>query len=133
MAELHLNLILLQGSYSLCRFEPDSPVPPWATVGRFTSITRTRDELSIVCPEESVPARVQAERQWRCIKVEGPLDLSLSGIFAALAAQLGAVGVSIFPIATYDTDYLFVKEAQVQLAIETLAREQYVVRIESLE
>jgi len=67
-----------------------------------------------------MPANILCEKGWRCLRVEGPLDFSLTGILASLAAPLSAAGISIFAISTYDTDYLLVKEEQLGSAINTL-------------
>jgi hypothetical protein len=39
------------------------------------------------------------------------------------------VGVPIFPIATYDTDYILVKEAHLENGIHALTRYGHVVRV----
>lgn len=73
----------LEETFAICRLPAELEIPKWALSAATTSITRTAEELSIVCPEEVVPAGVEAARGWRCLKVEGPLDLSLTGIAAA--------------------------------------------------
>lgn len=105
---------------AVCRLGPTDAIPPWATAGGFFSVTRTRDELSIVCEEARVPADVKAERGWRTLKVEGPLDFSLTGILAGLSGTLAAAGVSLFAVSTFDTDYLLVREAALGRAVEAL-------------
>lgn len=107
---------------ALCRLAPDAPVPAWAWAGAFASVTRTPAELSIVCDETHVPADVAASRGWRAFEVRGPLDLSLVGVLAELAAPLVQAGVSIFPIATYDTDWILVREAQLDAACDAFTR-----------
>jgi hypothetical protein len=78
-------------------------------MGDFFSVTRTDEELSIVCAQEHVPEHTQAERNWIGLKVLGPLDFALTGILANLATALAEAGISIFAVSTYDTDYLFIK------------------------
>jgi len=116
------KLMLLAGKLMICRLGQDASVPYWAGQGVFRSITRTADELSIVCAEADVPADVTAERGWRAFKVEGPLDLSLTGILASLAGPLAEARINLFAISTYDTDYLLVKEGMVRKAAEVLVR-----------
>jgi hypothetical protein len=108
--------------YAICRLEPEATIPDWANAGGFISITRTSDELSLVCLEANVPVDVKADRGWRCFKVEGPLDLSLTGVLASLANPLAEARINIFAISTFDTDYLLVKENKLTQAAEVLIR-----------
>ena len=78
--------------------------------GAFTSITRTPDELSIVCDEDAVPADIKAERGWRTLRIEGPIPFEMVGVAAALLSPLAEAGISIFLVSTFDTDYLLVKD-----------------------
>jgi hypothetical protein len=87
----------------------------------FLSITRTADELSIVCEESLAPAGAKVQPGWRAFKVEGPLDFSLTGIMATLAAPLATAKISLFAVATFDTDYLLVSERDLEAAIAALA------------
>ena len=96
------------------------PLPEWATTA-FSSVTRTASELSIVCPEERVPPELPAERGRRAFVVRGPLDFSLTGVLASIASPLAAAGVSIFALSTYDTDYVLVREGQLEAAVALLA------------
>jgi uncharacterized protein len=113
-------LDLMPGSYAICRLRPDVSVPSWASGGAFLSITRTANELSIVCASDDVPADMQAERGYRGLAVRGPLDFSLVGIVAQLAGALAAAAISIFVVSTYDTDYLFVRGADFDRATAAL-------------
>lgn len=106
----------MPGTFAICRLDSDAPIPEWAHIG-FFSITRTPDELSIVCKEEIVPEGVTGEKGWRCLQVMGPLDFALTGILASLAAPLAEAGISIFAISTYDTDYFLVKELNRAIAV----------------
>ena len=115
-----LTLSILPLTFAVCRLDRDAAIPDWATGGRFFSITRTEDELSIVCSQNGVPEEVKCERGWRCFKVEGPLDFSLTGIMASLAAPLAEARINMLAIATYDTDYLMVKEVNLESAIRVL-------------
>jgi uncharacterized protein len=114
-----LTLTLLPGRLAVCRLEEDAPLPVWA-VGSVTSITRTPDELSVVCSEETVPDGIRAERGFRCLAVAGPLDFALTGVLASLAPPLAAAGVSIFVVSTFDTDLLLVRDALLARAVTAL-------------
>jgi uncharacterized protein len=118
-----LNLTLFPDILAVCRLDPDAAVPPWAFAGPFTSITRTPTELSIVCLQKGVPEGVHCERGWRYLALEGPVAFALTGILASLTAALALGRVSVFAISTFDTDYLLVREADAERAVELLSRE----------
>lgn len=124
-----LTLSLLPGLYAVCRLPAGAPLPSWGQQGAFVSLTRTGDELSVVCPQESVPDGVQAEAAWRCIKVAGPFDLEDTiGVLAALAAPLAAAQVSLFVVSTYDTDYLLLKDRHLERAVAALTAAGHTVQ-----
>ena len=120
-----LELELLEGSFAVCRLPTDAPVLPPA--GRFRSVTRTPDEVSVVCEEEYAPEGAVSEPGWRCMRVVGPLDLSLTGIAAALTVPVAAAGVAVVLVSTYETDYMLVKEPALATAIAALEREGHAV------
>lgn len=115
-----LRLSILEHTYAVCRLAPDSAIPDWIDKTDFWSVTKTRDELSVLCRQKNIPADVKAERGWNVIKVEGPLDFGLTGILASIATPLAKAKISIFAISTFDTDYVLVKEEQIDLAKNVL-------------
>lgn len=123
MTNLALTMIILKGTYAICRLDKQSPIPNWALSGEFLSITRTIDELSIVCRQGNVPEGIKYEKGWRCLKVKGPLDFSLIGILSTLTGVLVREGISVFAVSTYDTDYLLVKEENLEKAVSALRKE----------
>ena len=114
-----IRMTPLDGTFAVCRLDPAADIPTWPQ-GSFVSITRTPDELSIVCDESSVPADIRAERSWRALRVEGPIPFEVTGVAAAITAPLAAAGISVFLIATFDTDYLLVKSEVYGRAVEVL-------------
>jgi hypothetical protein len=100
----------LPGLYAIVRLAPDTPVPNWATQGDFTSITRSGDELSIVCPAENLPPDVDPGPRWICLKLEGPFPFSQTGVLLSFIEPLSNNGIPIFAISTHDTDYVLVQE-----------------------
>ncbi len=123
-----LTLTILPETFAICRLSVDEAVPEWAMPGEFVSITHTSDELSIVCAAENVPSDVKADRGWRGLKVEGPLDLALTGILASLARPLAEAKINLFAISTFETDYLLVTEYNLTQACEVLRRAGHVVQ-----
>lgn len=115
-----LPLTLLSDQLAVCRLAPDTPLPAWVAGPGFVSITRTDEELSIVVAQDRVPGDVASVGPWRALKVQGPLDFTLTGILAALTAPLANAGISLFAIATYDTDYVLVREETLDAAIKVL-------------
>jgi uncharacterized protein len=116
-----LDLHWLAEPLAVCRLSPAESVPPWASGPGFLSITRTADELSIVCAANRVPPGIGHEPGWRALQVEGPLPFTATGILAAIAAPLAAAEISIFAISTFDTDYVLVREPDLQRAAAVLA------------
>lgn len=104
-----LRIALLPHRLAVCRLDPDAALPPWVR-GEFTSVTRSAGELSIVCDDAAVPEGVRAERGWRLMMVEGPIPFEVTGVAAALVAPLAEARISVFLLATFDTDYLLVRE-----------------------
>ena len=117
-----LNLSIMPDRFAVCRLDSSMDIASWGVKGDSFSVTKTKEELSIVCLESNVPPHIQAEKGWRAFKVEGPLDFSLTGILASLAQPLAQAKISIFAISTYDTDYLLIKEDKLQGAIEVLEK-----------
>ena len=117
-----MTLELLPTPLAVCRLSADAELPTWIS-GEFQSITRTPDELSVVCSAKEVPEEVQAERGWRGLRVAGTLEFHLTGILASLASPLAEAGISIFALSTFDTDYLLVKEDVLEPALQTLEAE----------
>jgi hypothetical protein len=120
-ARPHLPLELLPDTLAICRLEPGAPVPSWAAgPSPFLTLSRTAEELSITTLQSAVPTGVACERDYRAVRVRGPLPLNLVGIVAAIADPLAAAGLSIFAISTYDTDYVLVKARELEEALRVL-------------
>jgi hypothetical protein len=115
-----LTLSVLNDVFAVCRLDAQSPIPAWAMRGEFFSATRAQDGISIVCLQGDVPEGIRCERGWRCLKVEGPLDFSLVGILNSITAPLACAEVSIFAISTFDTDYILVRERDLERATSSL-------------
>ena len=123
-----LTIITLEKSYAICRLEPRAAVPDWAVSATFCSVTRTKNELSIVCEAARVPPEVKAERNRRVLRIEGPLAFELTGVLASVALPLANAGISIFSLSTYDTDYLLVSDQDLQETTRVLEAAGHEVR-----
>ena len=120
MKDVKLSLTLLPELFAVCRLDAGAEPGVRAAEGGFYSITRTADELSIVCLEQDAPEEARRETGWRCLKVHGPFAFSVTGVLASLAEPLARAGVGIFVISTFDTDYLLVKETDLERAVAAL-------------
>lgn len=121
-----MKLVRIAGNFAICRLPAKSPPPAWlfGSSSGFYSLTKTDDELSVVCLQHLIPSDLTpCEKDWSCLKVQGPLDFGLTGIMASLASPLAKAGISIFAVSTYDTDYLLVKANRLEDAIEALKKE----------
>ena len=111
---------MLTGPYAIVRLTPDTAVPEWATKGEFTSITRTSEELSIVCPADNLPSDVTPRERWLCLKLDGPFPFSQTGVLLSFLEPLSTNQIPILAISTYDTDYVLVQEGYAGSALEKL-------------
>lgn len=115
-----LNLRVLPGVYAYARLEPTAAPPAWAEDATFSLQMRTETEQCVVCPEANVPPGVRKEGPWKIIGIDGTLDFNQVGIIASLAVPLAEAGLSIAPIASFDTDYLLIRDADLDKAMRTL-------------
>jgi uncharacterized protein len=111
----------LPGSYAIVRLAPDAAVPAWATKGDFASITRTADELSIVCPAGNLPPDIHAPHLWICLKLEGPFPFSQTGVLLSFIEPLSKNAIPIFAISTYDTDYVLIQQEFRESSLDMLS------------
>lgn len=81
---------------------------------------RTPEEISIVCEEGHEPEGAEVQPGWRAFRVCGTLDFSLTGILASIANPLAHAEISIFAISTFDTDYILVKQTDLENACRAL-------------
>ncbi len=100
-----MTLVRVPGRFAVARLAPEAPLPSWPR-GALVSISRTADELSIVCDEEALPDGVYARRDFAAVRVAGTIDFAVVGVLAALTRALAEAGVSVFAVSTFDTDYL---------------------------
>ena len=120
-----LTMKLLKDRFAVCRLNNNESIPHWAKESNFFSVTKTLDELSIVCSQDNVPDEVKCEKDWSTLKIEGPLDFSLIGILSSISTILAENKISIFAISTYDTDYILIKDRDINKAIDVLSDKRY--------
>ena len=123
-----LNFILTDGVFSLCRLDPENAILSRALSSDFYTLSKTSEELSVVCESQYIPAFIKQDANWRLLKIAAVLDLSLTGITAKFSIALANAGVNLCVIATYQTDYLLVKQAKLQTAITALQNAGFILQ-----
>ncbi|MBA4136314.1 MAG: ACT domain-containing protein [Opitutus sp.] len=123
-----LVLQLIPGEFAVARLAPDATLPAWADSPVFSAVTRTADELSILCPAAQIPVGLKHEAGWAMFKLQGPFEFTLTGILASVLAPLAAAKIGILATSTFDTDYVLVKHAQLDDAILALEAAGHTVR-----
>jgi len=117
-----MNLSVLKKEYSIYKLNPSEKTPDIVLNSDFYSVSKTSEELSIVCESNFNISSREVECGWRVLKVEGNLDFSLTGILSSLALPLANKKISIFAISTFNTDYLMVKDNKLEEAISCLIK-----------
>jgi len=115
-------LSVIRDTFAVCRIDAFKDIPDSVLGSSFFSVTRTADELSIICPEKNIPQESMAETSWRCLKIHGPLDFTTTGIISSLTTTLAQENISVFVFSTYDTDYIMIKDHDLNRAIDTLTK-----------
>ena len=110
----------LRATYAIVQFAPEADVPHWVRGDEFTSITRTHEELSIVCRTDHLPDAAQSPHRWVCLKLEGPFPFSQTGVLLSFIEPLSVNAIPIFAISTYDTDYVLIQEEFIARAMDLL-------------
>jgi hypothetical protein len=123
-----ISLRILPDLMAICRFDPAATVPKWVDEPGFYSVTRTPEELSVVCSAERVPPGAESETGWRCLQLLGSFNFSEVGIISSLTQPLAASGVSVFVISSFTTDYLMIKEKDLSKAIGALTARGHLVK-----
>jgi hypothetical protein len=126
-----LTLAILKTKLAIYKLDSQASIPSTLSNKKveFLSVTRTPDELSIVCDESLVSSNIgSVTTGWRAFKVDnGPLDFSLVGILSGILKQLAQAKISVFTLSTYNTDYVLVKEENLTKAIEVL-KSKYIIK-----
>jgi len=120
MTRHRLTMRALPETFAICRLEPSAAAPAWIPQHGFTAVIRTAEELSVYCSESAVPEDVRAERGWRALQLVGPFPFEMFGVIASVASPLADAGISLSVLATYDTDYIFVRGTSLAKAAEVL-------------
>lgn len=118
----------LPGRFAVLRLDPGAAIPEWAMRGEFFSVTRTDDELSIVCRQEQAEPDVSCSADWVCLKLLGPFDFDETGVVAAVTSIIADEDIGVFVLSTFDGDHLLVKAADFPVAVSALEQRGHVVK-----
>ena len=124
-ASANLFLSVLSETFTIHKLSPDLSIPEEILKSNYYSVTKTDNELSVVCSELIEVKSLQSSKGWKCIKVKGPLDFNLTGIFAGISDILAQANISIFAISTFDTDYILVRSKDLSSARNKLRKADY--------
>ncbi len=117
-----LHITVLPSRFAICQLEQNELLPAWVYQSSFYTISKTVDELSVVCEEHLVKGEIKKSVGWKLLKINAVLDLSLTGITAQFSTALAKAGVNLSVIATYNTDFILVEEVKLGIAIEALRK-----------
>ena len=122
---VNLVLSVLSETFTIHKLSPDLSIPEEILKSNYYSVTKTENEQSVVCSELIEVQSLQSSKGWKCIKVKGPLDFNLTGIFAGISDILAQANISIFAISTFDTDYILVRSQDLSSARNKLRKADY--------
>jgi hypothetical protein len=120
------KLLILEGEYSVHRFEHFESIPGIISESRYFWISRTDEELSVICESHLKLGSSKCEPDWRAIKVIGPLDFFLVGLMSEITGILASEKISVFTLSTYDTDYILIKKSKLEQAKDALILAGYI-------
>ena len=115
----------MEETYIIHKLDQSTNLPEGLTEFEFYSLSNSREELSLVCPEKILIQSENSSPNWKCLKVAGPLDLKLTGILAGLSDTLEKAKISIFAISTFETDYLLLQKQVLETAKTALKSAGY--------
>ena len=124
-ASVNLVLSVLSETFTIHKLSPDVSIPEEILKCNYYSLSKTENELSLVCSEVIEVQSLQSSKGWKCIKVKDPLDFNLTGILAGISDILAQTNISIFAISTFDTDYILVRKHDLSSATTKLRRAGY--------
>ena len=115
---LAMRLNLFPDQFAICQLAASEGLPSWASDSSFVVQARDARESTVVCQQRLVPPHITAARNWKCFQVDGVLDFSLVGIISSLTSALAVNNISVYVVSTFSSDYLLIREADLENAIQ---------------
>ncbi|WP_108781414.1 ACT domain-containing protein [Pontivivens insulae] len=116
-----LRIEAVPGLYAVARLPADAAIPDWINGPGFQSVTRSDDELTLVCCQDRIPGHFEMERDWHCIRTVGPFPFDAAGVVASLIAPLSENGIGVFVICTFDGEHVLISARKAELAMDCLS------------
>lgn len=127
-----LQIRFVAGNYAVSRLAADAEVPDWFSGQGFKASIHSEDETTLVCLEDRVPADVETERGWACLRTIGPFPFDAAGIVLSLFEPLSANGIGVFVICTYDGEHVLIPASETAKAVQCLEAAGHVCREQHL-
>ena len=115
-----IKLKQLDGIYAIAQLSHLEPIPAWVDGEGFVTISRTDDELSLVCLQERIPAGVKIDAGWTCFKFLGPFAFDEAGVLLSVIRPLSENGIGVFALSTFNGDVLLLKQEDVEAGLGLL-------------
>lgn len=121
-----MELKIINRKFSICKVKDLSQID---YSDEFCFISKTDEELSLVCSIELVPQNsIECDNGWKAFRIQGVLDFSLIGILSKISTLLADNKIGIFAVSTFNTDYILTKEENFEKAINVLECNGYIIR-----
>ncbi|WP_099468734.1 ACT domain-containing protein [Konateibacter massiliensis] len=121
-----MELKIINQEFSICKVKDLSQID---YSDKFCFISKTDEELSLVCSTNLVPKNViECDNGWKAFRIQGVLDFSLIGILSKISTLLAEDSIGIFAVSTYNTDYILTKEENFDKSIKILENNGYVIK-----
>lgn len=93
---------------------------------KYCFVGKTDEEISLICSTKHAPEEtLERSDGWRAFRIQGQLDLSLIGLLADLTGVLASHKIGLLAVSTYNTDYILVKEQDLENALLLLEDQDY--------
>jgi hypothetical protein len=126
-----MHLRLLADPFGIIKLTPPQAFPAWLSGAPMFFVSQTEDEYSIMCPQHLIPEDVPANKDYRCLRVEGDMTLDAVGVVAGVSKPLADAGLSLFLISTHDRDYVLVHQRDLPKAIDVYQQAGFTVIFDS--
>jgi hypothetical protein len=115
-----IRLKQLEGIYAIAQIDHREKIPEWVDGDGFVSISRTDDELSLVCLQQRIPPEITIDKEWTCFKFLGPFAFGDAGVILSVIRPLSENGMGKFVVSTFNGDIMLLKSDDVPSAIKLL-------------